>query len=531
MEKGYWMLVLHAHLPFVRHPEYKDSFEERWLYEAIIETYIPLLQMFERLERDRVRFRLTMSLTPPLVNMLNDILLRDRFQLHLEKLIELTEKELVRTKKEPEFHHTAIIYNELLKKFHKIYLEDYKRDITGAFKNFQDRGNIEIMTCGATHGFFPLIGIHRECVKAQIEVAVNNHKMTIGRPPGGIWLPECGYNPGDDEILKHYGINFFFVDSHGLFFSNPIPRYGTYAPVYTPCGVAVFARDMESSRQVWSSKGGYPGDVDYREFYRDTGYDLPEEYIKPYIHESGIRINTGIKYYRVTGDTVELSEKKPYNYHKALEKARIHGEHFVKTRTEQIEYWSNNLKILPLVVSPYDAELYGHWWFEGPHFLEHVFRFMHNQGNILPVTAVEYLEKYPTHQVAVPSSSSWGHKGYNEYWLNETNDWIYRHLHRGAEKMIELANIYRNDTIDEVKRRALNQCARELLLAQSSDWAFIMRSGTTVEYAIKRTREHLSRLYQLYEEIKHGKINNTQLELLEKRDNIFPGIDYRVYCS
>ena len=531
MEKGYWMLVLHAHLPFVRHPEYKDSFEERWLYEAIIETYIPLLQMFERLERDRVRFRLTMSLTPPLVNMLNDILLRDRFQLHLEKLIELTEKELTRTEKEPEFHNTAIIYNELLKKFHKIYLEDYKRDIVGAFKNFQDRGNIEIMTCGATHGFFPLIGIHRECVKAQIEVAVNNHKMTIGRPPGGIWLPECGYNPGDDEILKHYGINFFFVDSHGLFFSNPIPRYGTYAPVYTPCGVAVFARDMESSRQVWSSKGGYPGDVDYREFYRDTGYDLPEEYIKPYIHESGIRINTGIKYYRVTGDTVELSEKKPYNYHKALEKARIHGEHFVKTRTGQIEYWSNNLKVLPLVVSPYDAELYGHWWFEGPHFLEQVFRVMQIQGKILPVTAVEYLEKYPTHQVAVPSSSSWGHKGYNEYWLNETNDWIYRHLHRGAEKMIELANIYRNDTIDEVKRRALNQCARELLLAQSSDWAFIMRSGTTVEYAIKRTREHLSRLYQLYEEIKNGKINSTQLELLERRDNIFPNIDYRVYCS
>jgi len=185
----------------------------------------------------------------------------------------------------------------------------------------------------------------------------------------------------------------------------------------------------------------------------------------------------------------------------------------------------------PIVVAPYDAELFGHWWFEGPYFLEHVFRFMQNQGKILPVTAVEYLDKYPTHQVAVPSSSSWGHKGYNEYWLNETNDWIYRHLHRGAEKMIELANIYRNDTIDEVKRRALNQCARELLLAQSSDWAFIMRSGTTVEYAIKRTREHLSRLYQLYEEIKNGKINNTQLELLEKRDNIFPGIDYRVYCS
>ena len=531
MEKGYWMLALHAHLPFVRHPEYKDTFEERWLYEAIFETYIPLLQIFERLERDKVYFRLTMSLTPPLINMLNDTLLRNRFQKHLENLIELTEKEIKRTEKEPEFHSTAQMYNRKLRKYHKIYLEVYKCDLVRAFNNFQEKGNIEIITCGATHGFFPLIGIHRECVRAQIEVAVNNHKDAIHRAPAGIWLPECGYNPGDDEILKAYGINFFFVDSHGVFFSNPMPRYGTYTPVYCPSGVAVFARDIESSRQVWSSKGGYPGDFDYREFYRDAGYDLDMDYIKPYIHESGIRVNTGIKYHRVTGHEVELADKKPYSYDKALAKTRSHAEHFVRTRYEQIEYCNNLLHIRPLIVSPYDAELYGHWWYEGPYFLEHVFRIIDAEKRILPVTPVEYLGRYPLHQIVVPSASSWGHKGYNEYWLNPKNDWIYRHLHRGAEKMIELANIYKNHEGDELKIRALNQCARELLLAQSSDWAFIMRSGTTVEYATKRTKEHLSRLNTLYEEIKSENIKAKQLELLEKKDNIFPQIDYRVYCS
>ncbi len=531
MIKGYWMLVLHAHLPFVRHPEYTDSFEERWFYEAIIETYIPLLQMFEALEQDGIYFRLTMSLTPPLLSMLNDQLLRDRFKLHLENLIELSEKELVRTAGKEDLHDTARMYNEKFKRYHRVYLDVYKSDLVSAFKAFQEKGNLEIITCGATHGFLPIIGVNRECVRAQIEVAVSHHIHYTGRSPAGIWLPECGYNPGDDEVLKNYGIRFFFVDSHGLFFANPRPRYGCYAPVYCPSGVAVFGRDVESSRQVWCAKAGYPGDFDYREFYRDIGYDLEEEYIKKYIHESGIRVNTGIKYYRVTGKEVELSEKAFYCCSAALGKTKLHGEDFVRKRYEQIDYWKEFLQIPPLVVSPYDAELYGHWWYEGPYFLENVFRIMDSHKVITPVTPSEYLSLHPTHQVAVPSMSTWGHKGYNEYWLNEKNDWIYKHLYMGAERMIELANIYKDGNVDEVKALALNQCARELLLAQSSDWAFIMRSGTTVEYATKRTKEHLSRLNLLYNQIKSNEIDVKQLKLLMKRDNIFPFIDYRVFCS
>ena len=423
------------------------------------------------------------------------------------------------------------MYNEKFKTFYEIYEEKYKRDLVKAFKEFQDKGYLEIITCGATHGFFPLIGVNRECVRAQLEVAVTHHTHYIEKSPSGIWLPECGYNPGDDELLKSYGISFFFVDSHGIFFANPRPRHGCYAPVYCPSGVAVFGRDVESSRQVWSSKSGYPGDFDYREFYRDIGYDLDMDYIKKYIHESGIRINTGIKYHRVTGVDVELCDKDFYSWPRALEKTKIHSRDFCLKRYEQVKYWSEFLHIPPLIVSPYDAELYGHWWYEGPYFIENIFRILDREKIITPVTPMEYLRLHPAHQVAVPSMSTWGHKGYNEYWLNKTNAWVYRHLNEGARRMIDLANMYKDGVSDELTLLALNQCARELLLAQSSDWAFIMRSGTTVEYAIKRTREHLSRLNQLYKEIKCGEINENQLVLLSRRDNIFPLIDYRVFCS
>jgi 1,4-alpha-glucan branching enzyme len=184
----------------------------------------------------------------------------------------------------------------------------------------------------------------------------------------------------------------------------------------------------------------------------------------------------------------------------------------------------------PILVSPYDAELYGHWWYEGVQFLDDLFRQLHfDQDVVEPITPGDYLDRHPTNQVATPCASSWGHKGYNEYWLNETNAWIYRHLHAAGERMVELARRY--PTPEPGLRRALNQAARELLLAQSSDWAFIMKTGTTVSYAERRTNDHLIRFNRLYEEIVAGHPDESWLESIETQDNIFPDIDYRIYAT
>ncbi|MEM4160521.1 MAG: 1,4-alpha-glucan branching protein domain-containing protein, partial [Thermoplasmata archaeon] len=302
-------------------------------------------------------------------------------------------------------------------------------------------------------------------VRAQIGVAVQNYKRVFERAPRGIWLPECGYIPGHDEFLKEFGIRYFFVDTHGLLFGKPRPRYSVYAPVYCPSGVAAFGRDVESSKQVWSAKEGYPGDYNYREFYRDVGWDLEYEYIRPYLHKDGKRCFVGIKYYRITGPGVH---KEPYVPERALEKAAEHAGHFMWCREKQIEYLASLMDRKPIVVAPYDAELYGHWWCEGIDFLYFLFKKMHyDQQTVKTITPSEYLKEYPENQVVEVNFSSWGWKGYCEVWLNGSNDWIYRHLHKAGERMVELAR--RFESADGVLHRALNQCARELLLAQSSD--------------------------------------------------------------
>ncbi len=523
---GYLSIVLHAHLPYVRHPEHDEFLEEDWFFEAVIETYVPLLEMFERLTNDGVDFRLTMSLSPTLLAMLVDPLLQYRLLRHLNRLIELAGREVDRTRWQPAFHELALMYHYKLTRVRQIFVEQYHHNLTEAFRRFQDLGHLELITCGATHGYLPLMAVNTNAVRAQIATAVHHHERYLGRRPNGIWLPECGYEAGIDEVLKEFDLRFFFTDAHGVLHASPRPKYGVFAPIFCPSGVAAFARDLESSKQVWSAREGYPGDYDYRDFYRDVGFDLELDYVRPYIHHLGIRKMTGIKYYRITGKT---DHKEPYVPAAAREKAASHAGNFMFNREKQAEYLHGFMGRKPIIVAPYDAELFGHWWYEGPEWLEFLFRKVHfDQDNISLITPTEYLKRYRRNQVSTPSMSSWGYKGYNEVWLEGSNDWIYRHLHRAGIRMVELAR-ENNGPVNGLRKRALNQAARELMLAQSSDWAFIMKGGTVVEYAVKRTKTHLLRFLKLYRQLKCNRIDESFLADLEGKDNVFPDMDYRSY--
>ena len=525
MTIGYLALVLHAHLPFVRHPESDYVLEEEWLFEAITETYVPLLQVFQGLKQDGIEFKLTMSMTPPLVSMLCDPLLQDRYDVHLAALEELAALEVERNQFNGHLRYLAEYYVEEFRKVRATW-EGLDRNLVGGFKEYLESGNLEIITCGATHGYLPLMKMYPQAVWAQLQVACESYEEHFGRPAKGIWLPECAYYEGLERMVADVGLRYFVMDGHGLLYARPRPRYGTYSPIFTETGVAAFARDHESSQQVWSSEVGYPGAPEYREFYKDLGWEAEYDYIKPYIMPNGQRKNVGIKYHKITNRS-GLSDKELYDPYWAREKAAEHAGNFMQNREQQIRHLQGMMQRPPIVTSPYDAELFGHWWYEGPWFIDYLFRKSWYDQNTYEMTHLaDYLCNYPTQQVCRPSQSSWGYKGFHEYWLNETNAWIYPHLHKAAERMIELSH---REPEDELSWRALNQAARELLLAQSSDWAFIMRTGTMVPYAVRRTRSHLVRFHKLYDDIRASKIDSGWLEKVETIDNIFPNLNYRVY--
>jgi len=522
---GFLAIVLHAHLPYVRHLERKGVLQENWLFEAITECYIPLLRMFDGLQKDQPSFRLTLSLSPTLLTLLNDEILKRRYVEYLQRRIQLAQLEVIRNRHHQPFHRLANYYLQFFSETLNAYQYCYQQNLVRAFVRHHHRGNLEIITTAATHAFLPLFSSNEGAVRTQILTGIETFEHVTGIRPRGFWLPECGYYPGLEKLLAEAGINYFFTDTHAITHADVTPILGVNAPLDCGNSVYAFGRDPASSRQVWSSTDGYPGDPYYREYHRDMGFEMEQNMLEPFITEESQPVRTGFKYHRVTGMG---GSKQLYEPDRALERATQHAQDFVIDRERDIERLPNEEgDQQPIIVAPYDAELFGHWWFEGPLWLKGVIENISKDSNTLTLcTCSDYLTQCNGIQKALPSASSWGESGYNHYWLSEKNSWIYPHIHAACERMERLAISLPAGSLFE---RTANQAARSLLLAQASDWPFIMQAETTIDYAIQKIEDALARFNYLCQSVENLQIDERQLSALELLDDIFPTVDYRHY--
>jgi 1,4-alpha-glucan branching enzyme len=525
----HFCLILHAHLPYVRHPEREEAFEESWLVEAIVETYVPLIGLLRRLETDGVAACPTLSLSPTLVTMLSDPFLHERILVRLDRLAALAERERARVGDDPGIAPLVRLYRRRLDDARRMLDESGPGAVVAAFAGLRQRGRIELITSAATHGFLPLLRAEPRAVQAQLAVAQDFFRQTFGRPAPGVWLPECGYYVGLEEAVAAAGFGYMVLDSHGLAHGAPAPRWGVSAPVVCANGTAAFGRDPESSRQVWSRTEGYPGDVWYRDFYRDIGYDLEEAALAGALPAGGGRGPTGFKYHRITG---RGDRKDVYDPGRAAVRVAAHIAHFCAAREGALERAAAARAVEPrtgplpdpVLVAPFDAELFGHWWFEGPVWLEGVVRRLAADG-VAVSSPSAYLAANPVLQRLQPAASSWGEGGYSEYWLNDDTDGLFRDLDGATRRMGDLARRFADHPPGSVRHRALQQAARSLMLAQASDWPFLIRSKTAADYAAGRFRDHLARFRHLDRALCGDTVDPRELAALEFIDDIFPGID------
>ena len=538
---GHLALILHAHLPFVRHPEHEHFLEEEWLFEAITETYIPLLRMMQRLVDDFVPFELTMSITPTLCAMLQDQLLCERYVGHLDLLIDLAARERKRNRKDPQLCELAEFYLDLFSETRRYFVDEWKCDLLAVFRELRQTGALEIIASAATHGLLSILQQQSPpAARAQVLIGRDVYVEIFDGEPAGFWLPECGYARGLESMLQEANLRWFVVDAHGLLFGTPRPCRSIYAPCYTPAGPAGFARNPEASRRVWNAHEGYPGDPAYRDFYRDIGFDLPMEHLGSIAR--GTRKFSGVKYHRITGPG---DEKHLYDRTAAQNAAAQHAVHFLKQIHQQISE-IREAGFDPIIVAPFDAELFGHWWFEGPIFLEQFIRLAAIEQDFNLTTPSKYLAAHATQQIVEPAPSTWGQNGHLAMWLDPGNGWIYPQLNTAAQKMIDLAK-QASEVVGQPHRlpggrsaggapalqvtdRVLKQLARELLLAQSSDWAFLMKTGTAREYSTQRTIDHLARFNRLHDQFVTNDLDEEFLRDCEWRDNIFPNVNWRYYA-
>jgi 1,4-alpha-glucan branching enzyme len=488
-------IVLHAHLPWVRHPEHERSLEERWLFEALWECYLPLLDVLDRLAADGVTAPMTLSISPPLAAMLRDGLLAERFLAHLDRLDALAERERGRLVGDARFGELPAFYAGRLATVRAAW-DRAGGDVLSAFVAHARAGRIELFTSSATHAYLPGLRAAPGSVRAQLRLGLRGFEALAGVRPIGLWLPECAWDERVGADLARAGVRMTILDAHGLELARPRPPFGVHAPVLAPGGVACFARDPEASHEVWSRELGYPGHPDYREFYRDIGFELDALDLGGEVGPKGTRLMTGLKYHRITDRARE--DKEPYAPEVAAARAREHAASFVARREASLAIARSRGNPAPIVVAPYDAELFGHWWFEGPLFLEAALRALAASaahGGARPTTLRGFLERSPDVTLASPAASSWGEGGFGEVWSGPESAHLWRHVHH-AHRAVEDALARARDR-EGTAGRALDQAVRELLLLESSDWAFMLRRGEMTAYAEARAASHLERALRL----------------------------------
>jgi 1,4-alpha-glucan branching enzyme len=566
--KGYLTFTLHAHLPYViNHGTWPHGME--WLHEAAAETYLPLLRVLANLERDGVRFQCNLNLSPILLEQLSHPVFLAEFPKYLDRKIVAAREDEAYFMQSGESHLA-----ETARFWHRFFgqaLKDFRNlndNIVGAFRHYNDIGLIEIITCGATHGYMPLLGTD-ESVRAQVRTAVKTHTRHMGRPPRGIWAPECGYRPagfwnypidfadgpraagfdriGVEQALSESDIEFFFVDTHLVEQGHRVPSpyelmngavpteesivamtHADYRSLYQPYYVdgpydkryaaTIFPRDPRTGIQVWSGDSGYPGDGVYLDFHKK-------------------RWPGGHRYWRVTGPRVDMGDKQPYYPQEAAERVKSHASHFVHLVYEALKSGFND-SIPPILCAPFDAELFGHWWFEGALWLEAIARILHDYDTGLEmISCAEYLDLYPRAGFIAMPEGSWGAGGGNEVWMNPETSWTYTYIYPAElfTRKVAGSDLWRSS---ELGGRIARQLCRELLLLESSDWQFLVTTGAARDYAEARFSTHneqFSEMKSFWESFEDtGALTpeqETRLAEIEKRDSVFPDIDPGMWAN
>ena len=515
-------LVLHGHAPFVRNIESASIPQEQWLFESLSETYIPLLQVFERLDRDHVPFKVGLSLSPTLCHMLTDEVIIERYLNYVDKQIEFGQREQERASGNPEILTLAKYnYDKIIEK-RIVFTEKYEKNILKGFDSFQKKGRVEILATAATHAFLPFYTNYPEAVQAQFEVSLHTYRSNFGKYPQGFWLPELGWKDDLDSWLRAYNFCYTIVDSHSLPFGRPAAEKGNFYPVKTALGTIVFGRNFYASKSIEELSK----DPLFRFYYRDQGFELQSALVNSFLGKNGSRIGTGFKYWAAA---IDNSGNEIYQPELAIKKAQEKAKEFFKTQYSQLIAAAGHMDQSPLSLCAFEADTFGRFWHEGPEFLECFFREAAETENLYFMSPADYYYKQDNAelQTLMPEFSSWGSEGYAQTWLDASNDWMYYHTMRALERMVEIAERFPNNT--GLKERALNQAAREILLVLASDWSKLLCRQEGADYAKSKIESSLRNFTTIYEALGSNYISTEWLTQLEKRHNIFPNINYRVF--
>jgi 1,4-alpha-glucan branching enzyme len=554
MSFGAFCLVLHGHLPWVLHHA-RWPHGEDWLYEAATATWMPLIEVLEACRAEGLNPGWTVGLTPILLEQLDHPRFREGLERYLEGRAARAEVD------EAEFEARGDKHLAWLARRHRdraVQLREkfiaMGRSIPKTLSAFD---GIELISSNATHGFMPLI-LHDACARAQVRAGFATSARHLGHQPQGMWLPECAYWPGGrwvppvvhrDErqrqgvasLVGDAGCRYLFVDTHLIERCTPVatldgdlvqavqgagPVSRAFRNVLEPhrivehgavTEVTALARCPDVSEQVWSGKVGYPGDGRYREFHK--------------VH--GMR---GLPYWKVTHAQADLADKEPYFPQDIPAAVHGHAVHFISRIKARLAAHQRATGRWGVVCAPFDAELFGHWWHEGPAFLLEVARQLHHDPDVEALTVGAYLALAPADKAASLPAGTWGAGGDSRVWFNDELRFYWEIAYRAEDRFLDLW--HRVDWRNQGPgTELLTEAARQLLLLQSSDWPFVIHTRGAVDYGLRRILDHGARFDDLCNGVEDclsgAPVDPVVLKTVERCrlvDPVFPDLDLSWWC-
>lgn len=560
MAVGSFCLVLHGHLPYVlRHGRWPHG--EDWLYEAAAETYLPLLAVLSECAFLNGNPRMTIGLTPVLLEQLAHDDFKNGFARYLEDRIDRARSDRAEFDSTGEKHFAYLagrwetFYGELTQQFDHI-----DRDIPRAFVQQAEAGHVELLTSPAAHPYLPLL-LEDSSLVGQFRAGLNSSERILGFRPKGVWLPEGAYRGngfwkppinwggardrrGLECLVQEMGLDHFFVENELIERSRSEWLHNDHwrkvgwdhavsdaqrgwASVLEPVrvnssgqsadGPVAFGRDPWICKQVWSGKIGYPADGAYLEFHKKHGE------------------RRGLRYWKVTDPKAGLGEKDPYYPEDVEARVHVHARHFCDEIKKRLWDHQHRTGRHGVVAGCFDAELFGHWWFEGPRFLREVLLTLNAEPDVDVCTSAEFLERHPPDKTVALPEGSWGEGGDHRVWANDKTAWMWEVEYR-CEMLFGKLTYHLPWRERPQLRQLLERAGRELLLLQASDWPFVIAREQAVDYGIKRFMQHVSRfecLTDIAERIAENgdylgrlsEVERFELEDADVHDVIFPTID------
>ena len=523
MNRKSLVFVITAHQEYICQKENDYLPQNELLFSAISETYLPLLNMFSNLEADGINFKVAMCITPSLCAQLSDPVIQKQYLEWLDKSIALGEAEVASYKDDDPRKALAKAQLQTNKTNRLNFAETYQQDLLSKFSYYSQKGNIELLATTATNCYLPIFADLPQAIQAQVEVGLMSHRYYFNSAPEGFWLPYMAYAPVLESIIRSYGYFYSILDSRGLLFADPIPEKGIFAPVRCFNSLVMFAKDGGASSKFDDDYLKLPHKLVYRNQNRDIGYEAETERISNFLNKDNVRIPTGYKYWKLDSD--EYYDEKAAN-----EQAKKDAEDFFKEKIRKLNAAAGMAEGGTVCsVCVFDAQFFGQEWHEGIVWLENVLRLASETEEIEMTQCCELLENKFTFQKVSPFLSSSSDSGYAEDMIDHSNDWMICYVRKAVERMIDLTNRFPSDS--GLKERSLNLAAKEVLLAQSGDWAEMVRKQLFKEYAAERFKENVAAFSTVYDSLGSNSISTEWLTTMERKHSIFPWINYRVFSE